>query len=137
MDVIQLDTLRAKRMIQELDLDFVEQRLINIESMTAEQAREAIDCYRKLLTLQVEYPNRALAPPLPADRALHAHILYTKRYAEDMQSIFGRFLHHDPGETTEESRAFTRQAFDELFGTKVDAFAMCMIAVETEARRAA
>ena len=137
MDVIQLDTVRAKRMIQELDLDFVEQRLINVEGFTAERAREAIESYRNLLTLQVEYPSRALAPPLSADKALHAHILHTKRYAEDMQTVFGRFLHHDPANTSEEARDFTRRAFLEHFGTTVDTFAMCLINVETEARHAA
>jgi hypothetical protein len=130
VDSIQLNTEIAKRKIQELDLSFVERRLVNIEGCSAEQAGKAIASYKNLLTLQVEYPNKRLAPPVEADRALHAHILHTKRYADDMQAIFGNFLHHDPEESREEIRDFTRQAFLEHFGVSVEAFALCWIGIE-------
>jgi hypothetical protein len=130
METIQFDAERAKRKIQDLDLSFVERRLVNIEGCGAEQAREAVESYRRLLTLQVEYPDQVLAPPVAADRALHAHILHTQRYADDMQAIFGRFLHHDPEVSSEEARAFTRQAFARHFGLDVGAFAICAIAIE-------
>ena len=130
MDIIQLDTELAKRKIQELDLSFIERRLVEIEGCNSAYAREAVDSYRQLLTLQVGYPDRRLAPPVAADRALHAHILHTRRYANDMQAIFGRFLHHDPEESSEEARAFTRQAFRDEFGVNIDAFAICLVEVE-------
>jgi len=130
MDIIQLDTEVAKRKIRELDLSFVERRLVNMEGCTAAYALEAVDQYRQLLTLQVEHPDRMLAPPVAADRALHAHILHTQRYADDTQAIFGRFLHHDPERTNEEARTFTRQAFQDLFGVTVETFALCVVAIE-------
>ena len=130
MDAIQLDLERAKRKIDELDLSFVESRLVNIDGLSAEEAREAIACYRCLLMLHLMYPNRAMAPPLAADRALHAHILHTRRYAQDMQAIFGHFLHHDPGNTNEEAREFSRQAFLEHFGLRIETFAICFVSIE-------
>ena len=130
MEPIQLDAERAKRKIQELDLSFVERRLVNIEGCSVEQAREAVDGYRRLLTLQVEYTNDRLAPPVAADRALHAHILHTQRYADDMQAIFGRFMHHDPENSNEATREFTRQAFLKHFGLQIEAFAICWVSIE-------
>jgi hypothetical protein len=141
MTVVQLDAEVAKRKIQELELDFVERRLIRFEEYTAEQAREATALYRCLLTLQVEHPDRLIVPPVAADHALHAHILHTRRYARDMQAIFGRFLHHDPedaaGADYEAARDFTRRAFLDRFGLNLTAFEMCTINGKTEDRRAA
>ena len=137
MTIVQLDSARAKRMIQELDLSFIEQRLINVEKCEPEYAREAIACYRKLLTLQVDYPGQQLVPPATADRALHAHILYTRQYAESMNAIFGQFLHHDPGNTSPEAREFTRKLFLENFGDNIDSFALCFVSLEIAERRAA
>ena len=96
MTLVHLDTEVSKRKIHDLDLSFVERRLIRVDGYTAEQARAATDLYRCVLVLQVEYPERAIVPPVAADHALHAHILHTRRYAADMQAIFGRVLHHDP-----------------------------------------
>ena len=130
MTIITLDIERAKRVINELNLSFVETRLMRFEGCSAEQAREATTAYRQLLVLQVTYPDRQLAPPAAADRALHAHILHTKRYADDMQAIFGHFLHHDPEESNEEARDFTRQAFAKHFDVAVETFAICMVSIE-------
>ncbi len=130
MQPVHLSAEDAKQKIQDMDLSAVERRLVNVEGCSPEDAREATDCYRRLLTLQAMYPDHALVPPAPADRALHAHILQTRRYAEDMQSIFGRFLHHEPDATSEERREFTRQVFLEHFGLGIEAFAICTIAIE-------
>jgi hypothetical protein len=141
MTLVHLDTEVSKRKIHDLDLSFVERRLIRVDGYTAEQARAATDLYRCVLVLQVEYPERAIVPPVAADHALHAHILHTRRYAADMQAIFGRVLHHDPDDfaaaTADAAREFTRQAFLDRFGIAVPAFEMCLVSLEAGARQAA
>ncbi len=141
MMLVHLDAEVSKRKIQDLDLSFVERRLVRVDGYTAEQAREATELYRCVLTLQVEYPERAIVPPVAADHALHAHILHTRRYAEDMQAIFGRFLHHDPEEEAgadyEATREFTRQAFLDRFGRSITAFELCYVDVGNGEKRAA
>jgi hypothetical protein len=37
-------------------------------------------------------------PDEDVDRYWHAHILYTRQYAEDCQNYFGYFLHHQPND---------------------------------------
>lgn len=37
-----------------------------------------------------------MTPSEPLDDIWHAHILDTKKYAEDCDKIFGKFLHHFP-----------------------------------------
>ena len=137
MDMVQLDVERAKRKIQDMDLSFVERRLVNVEGCSPEAAREAVASYRRLLSLQVDYPQHRLAPPMDADRALHAHILHTQRYADDMNAIFGRFLHHDPAESNEETRELTRNLFETHYGISVNTFAMCIINIENREKLAA
>lgn len=131
MTIIQLDAEVSKRAIQELDLAFVERRLVRCDGYTVERAREAIDLYRCVLTLMVENSGRAIVPPKGADDALHAHILHTRRYADDMQAIFGGFLHHDPEEVASpsynEARDFTRQAFLDRFGLTIADFELCTL----------
>ncbi len=137
MDMVQLDVERAKRKIQDMDLSFVERRLVNVEGCSPEAAREAVASYRRLLSLQVDYPQHRLAPPMTADRALHAHILHTQRYANDMQAIFGRFLHHDPEESNEEARELTQGLFVKHYGISIDSFAICAISIENREKLAA
>ena len=137
MDMILLDAERAKRKIQDMDLSFVERRLVNVEGCSPEAAREAVTSYRRLLSLQVDYPQHRLAPPMAADRALHAHILHTQRYADDMQAIFGRFLHHDPEESNEETREWTRDLFVKHYGISIETFSICVISIENREKMAA
>ncbi|MEK7462445.1 MAG: hypothetical protein AAB618_02625 [Patescibacteria group bacterium] len=57
--------------------------------------------YRHFLYLA--YWNKRLAgdtmvvPTKQADALWHAHLLYTRDYADMCQNIFGTFLHHSPG----------------------------------------
>ena len=93
------------------------------------------------MELLVEYPDRRLAPPADGDRALHAHIIYTRRYAKDMNDIFGRFVHHDPDDAVDperdEARAFTSEAFFSHFKEEVKSFAMCWVNVDDQAEKLA
>lgn len=52
--------------------------------------------YRRYLTLVAKYPREAIAPDKDVDRFWHAHILDTRKYIDDCESVFGYYLHHFP-----------------------------------------
>jgi hypothetical protein len=63
----------------------------------------SVEEYRRFLVLKMENPRVKLAPTGLMDKAWHTHILDTRRYAEDCQVMFGRFLHHHPSYNGAES----------------------------------
>lgn len=52
--------------------------------------------YRRLLVLNLLYPNETIVVNKIVDDYWHQHILDTKKYAEDCEKVFGYFLHHYP-----------------------------------------
>jgi hypothetical protein len=52
--------------------------------------------YRNWLFLGVKYGGETLVPTQELDIYWHNHILDTRAYAQDMQAVFGRFVHHNP-----------------------------------------
>ena len=52
--------------------------------------------YRRYLVMCGMEPETAIIPTLDVDEVWHAHVLHTKRYAEDCNAFFGYFLHHEP-----------------------------------------
>jgi hypothetical protein len=64
--------------------------------MTAEQWDHAEQEYRRFLSLKVLYPSVSLVPSKEVDSIWHAHILDTRAYREDCESVFGRFIDHYP-----------------------------------------
>ena len=90
-----------------------------------EKTTGAIARYLMFLCLIYLYPNRPIIPTLEIDAVWHQHILDTKKYAEDCQRLFGRFIHHFPyfgqrGESDRENLylafAETQALFQERFG---------------------
>ena len=63
----------------------------------------SVEEYRRFLVLKMENPGVKLAPTGLMDKAWHMHILDTRRYAEDCEAMFGRFLHHHPSYNGTES----------------------------------
>lgn len=101
--------MRIEQMTQEdrvealefLDLSQVRRKLQEDppegKGWTAEQSLEAEKWYRRYLFLIVKYPNGTKhVPNRQIDDFWHAHILDTKAYARDCESVFGYFLHHYP-----------------------------------------
>ena len=81
--------------------------------------------YRRFLALHLLHPLETLVPNKSLDEYWHQHILDTRKYAADCETIFGTFLHHDPyfGIEGEEDRqqnleafAVTQQLWEEAFG---------------------
>lgn len=52
--------------------------------------------YKKFLSLKLLYPKVSLVPSKLVDKFWHEHILDTKSYAKDCNTLFGYFIHHYP-----------------------------------------
>ncbi|MEM5431270.1 hypothetical protein [Cupriavidus oxalaticus] len=63
---------------------------------TLESLEQAERGYRQFLKLAAKYPETPAVPSELVDAFWHAHILDTRRYADDCMQIFGYILHHDP-----------------------------------------
>lgn len=78
------------------------------------------ELYKKFLLLRKKYPiDVELVPSQEMDEIWHNHILDTKKYIEDCNSIFGFYLNHNPYDSdNKESLSITLNGFEhtqELF----------------------
>ena len=70
--------------------------------LTSDQLDDLELRYLQFLLLCKNESNVRHEPDIDVDWYWHAHILHTKRYAEDCRRYFGYFLHHEPNETSGE-----------------------------------
>lgn len=63
---------------------------------TLEEANEIADLYRAFLFLCFQHPKEIIVPPREVDDLWHLHILDTRKYIADCETIFGKYLHHYP-----------------------------------------
>ena len=91
--------------ISQLDLGLIKEKLIeraqfgrekDSPPISLERLDEAIVDYRRYLFLNLKYPGFPVAPSYDIDEVWHQHILFTRKYAADCQSIFGEMRHHVP-----------------------------------------
>ncbi len=85
--------------IEALDLDPIKLKLMDSEEgqgWSREYADRMELAYKRFLTLLVTHPEVTLAPCKDVDKFWHGHILDTLKYADDCDTVFGRFLHHFP-----------------------------------------
>jgi hypothetical protein len=87
--------------IQGLDLESVKLRVMDPElgeGWSQEYADGIEVAYKNYLVMLTKYPDdiEDILISKDVDEFWHAHILHTKKYADDCQKIFGNFLHHDP-----------------------------------------
>ena len=88
--------LSKESSIKNLDLEYLEMRLIDKQKWSSETSKEAVRRYKNFLILILKYPDQILAPAPDIDEAWHNHILFTREYFCDCQKIFGDYLHHSP-----------------------------------------
>jgi len=82
--------------VAQLDLSYVANRLIE-EGLSAEEAAEAVDQHRKLLTIALANPGVAVAPSHFMDKAIHAHVSHTRLWREHCAILTdGGHIDHDP-----------------------------------------
>ena len=138
---------RSKAEIEALDLSMVRRKLAHRgegPGWTPEHADRVERAYRQFLMVLAGHPGTVVAPTRDIDTFWHAHILDTRRYADDCQRIFGEFLHHDPylGLRNDElardhAAAALHELFDIDFGEQVPANAASWCGGEVGGKREA
>jgi hypothetical protein len=111
-----------------IDLDRIQAKLRNKRGWNEKRAAHAVELYRRFLALLVLDRSLLLAPPSEdADAVWHAHILDTRAYHHDCETLFGVYLHHVPSYGTHEDQVLmaicrerTELAFQTHFGTPAD-----------------
>jgi len=66
-----------------------------------------IEEYKKFLFVYA-LDKKPISPPHPIDEAWHIHILYTKKYFEELTPILGKVLHHEPESGKKEENEITK-----------------------------
>ena len=98
------ERLLAKRHIGQLDLDSIRLKVIEKYGWSSEKTSEVELGYRRFLYALAE--NRtglSISPPaVEVDEFWHEHILNTPKYREDCDRIFGRYMDHTPGLSSED-----------------------------------
>lgn len=69
--------------------------------------------YRRFLFITCLHPEEAVVPTKEIDEFWHTHILDTKKYFEDCQTLCGEYIHHFPylGSRGSEDAAKLNEAF--------------------------
>jgi len=78
-----------------LNLDIVREKL-KAEGFMEQWLDKAILQYRRFLYLTQQYPEHTLVPNKAIGTVWREHILYTQKYTEDCDALFGEYLHHQP-----------------------------------------
>src|ERR1700722_17839572 len=96
----------AKKLIDDLDLTHVINRVVKEKGWSLRMANIAANFYKNFLYLGKKHPRHNLTPTLQIDEIWHAHILYTSDYHKMCEQVFGHYLHHQP---THEEEASTEK----------------------------
>jgi len=86
----------AEALVASIDLKVISGRMENIPEWSKEKVALAEKEYRRFLYLIKMYPEESMVPSEEVDEFWHHHILDTRKYADDCQTLFGQFLHHNP-----------------------------------------
>jgi hypothetical protein len=106
--------------IDAIDLTLAKQRLMDAklgEGWSAEKAEAVEKKYKNFLKLIAG--GMRCVPTRSVDALWHEHILRTKKYRQDCQHCFGRFIDHDPDMQADEldkSWQQTKTAYQKNFG---------------------
>ena len=92
-------------------------------------AERAIDAYQQFMELKKnleDFDAQVLSPPAAIDKVWHLHVLDTRAYAADCQSLCGRMIHHDidggqDAAARDKRIASTKMALRARFGDSFDA----------------
>lgn len=114
-DLLNLVGIDTK--VMELHFDQQIQKMMHAEEgvgWSEEQCRAAEVQYRRFLTLMLHDPDELVVPDKLIDTFWHYHILDTRKYFQDTEAVFGRYIHHYPyfGLRSEEDRVALESAFD-------------------------
>jgi hypothetical protein len=102
--------------VASIDLSAMTRRLMTAADgpkWSEAEARWAEARYRRFLMMARLYPGRALVPTREIDLFWHDHILNTRAYWRDCETLFGRYLHHDAGFGSLDADAPAKAAFED------------------------
>ncbi len=113
-----LERLLAKRHMSHLDLSSVRRTVIEKLGWPSEKTEQVELEYRRFLyALARKRRVDLISPPTPeVDEFWHQHILDTRKYREDCETVFGHYIDHTPGlrpKEQAEADARRRQVYTE------------------------
>ncbi len=82
-----------------IDLSMVKMKLQDEDEgkgWTPAECDEAEVEYKRYLTLNLRYEDKAIVPTKQMDTMWHYHILDTRAYHRDTEAVFGEYFHHFP-----------------------------------------
>ncbi len=101
-----------------LDLEPIKFLLVQPETgpgWSIEQVQVQETWYRRFLYLVCLHPEKTIVPTRDIDTFWHIHILDSRKYMADCETLFGRYFHHFPyfGLRGEADKQRMQKAFDE------------------------
>ncbi len=105
---------RVMSKVDELDFTPHGYKLHKEHDWSESKINHAITIYKEWLVLQVLYEDLSFAPSELVDEFWHIHILDTRKYMVDCNTIKGEFIHHYPyfGLTAQENEAVLESGFE-------------------------
>jgi hypothetical protein len=106
-----LEKLLAKRHIKNLDLGSVRVKVQEKLGWSPVEAERVEGDYKRFLyALAHKRPEVIISPPTQeVDEFWHQHILDTRKYRNDCQTIFGHYVDHTPGLEADKQREADRR----------------------------
>jgi hypothetical protein len=90
---------RAMELINSLDFTMVKRKLMDEEEgqgWDEEYTNHVEQRYKRFLCMLIVNDGHSVVPTKNIDQFWHQHILDTRAYAKDCQTIMGKFIHHFP-----------------------------------------
>ena len=112
-----INTKKIEPVIANIDLEMIKIKLQDKREglgWTAEQCDQAEIEYKRFLHLNHKYPNHTIVPHTSMDLMWHQHILDTRAYHKDSNTIFDTYFHHFPyfGIRSESDKRDLETSFD-------------------------
>ena len=76
------------------------------------------ELYKTFLYICLKYPSEKIVPIREIDEFWHTHILFTEKYFNDCDKIFGYYLHHTPEENLRRTAKEEEKVQSELDRTR-------------------
>jgi hypothetical protein len=108
------EKLLAKRHIRHLDLSSIRAKLVEKLGWTEDRVKDVELSYKRFLyALAHKDTGDIISPPsLDVDEFWHQHILDTRKYRDDCETIFGHYMDHTPGLDSESQKRADSRRWD-------------------------
>lgn len=126
--------LSFEQRLQRLDLEPVMKKFSEESGVQGADLERAEMLYRQYLTLRHRYADSRFSAPRLVDEVWHTHIMFTRKYFEDCNLLFGEYLHHDPEFSGNETsfQDITLPAYQKEFGINLLAYGVSDLALAAQ-----